>query len=149
MSDQLSSAAILIAASELAEFLTLFGDVYSLAADLPEEAYTTARLKGPLASPEFYIARLRDTSDSKENEPSEQLVIERIRKASPLTIWFEGVVTLIVIAAILSGGQVKVAGMSCKLNALGDGLRKLKAKYPEKVEKIITTQSVKHNNYPK
>ncbi len=29
-----------------------------------------------------------------------------------------------------------------------DGLRKLKAKYPEKVEKIITTQSVKHNNYP-
>lgn len=118
-----------IKASELAEFLTLFGDVYSLAADLPEDAYTTERLKGPLADPEFYVARLRDTLDNPvEKKPTEELIIGRIRKSSPLTILFGGLATLIVLAAILSGGRVKIAGViSCRLNALGDGLKKLKA----------------------
>jgi hypothetical protein len=121
-----------IGASELGEFLTLFRDVYLVAADLPEDAYTSARLRGPLASSEFYVARLRETLHTHvENEPAEQLTIERIRKASPLTIWFGGVVTLVVIAAILSGGEVKISGMSCKLNALGDGLKKLKAVFAD------------------
>ncbi len=113
-------------ASELGEFLTLFGNIYALAADLPEN-------RNPAAlSREFYLAQLSATVDGDvDKQPSEQLVIQRIRKASPLTIWFEGIVTLVIVAAILSGGEVKVAGFSCKLNSLGDGLKKLKAVFAD------------------
>jgi hypothetical protein len=134
-----------IGASELGEFLTLFHDIYLVAADLPEDAYSARRLKGPLADPEFYIARLGETLHSHiDNEPAEPLTIERIRKASPLTIWFEGIVTLIVIAAIVSGGQVKIAGMSCRLNALGDGLKKLKAVFADQPD--LAKQAARKKN---
>lgn len=116
-----------LVASELAEFLTLFSEVYALAADLPQDLDPRMLLEGSRVSPESYVTKLRATVDGEiDNQPAE-LVITRIRKASPLTIWFEGIVTLVIIAAIVSGGSAKIGTFSCKLNALGDGLKKLKA----------------------
>jgi hypothetical protein len=134
-----------VVAAELAEFITLFSDIYALAADLPKDAYNEARLGGVLADPEFYTARLHATLDNPvEIPPAKPLVIERMRKASPVTIWFGGIVTLIVIAAIISGGQLKIAGMSCKLNALGDGLKKLKAVFANQPE--LTKRAARKKN---
>lgn len=134
-----------LVASQLAEFIALFNDVYALAADLPESVYAGAGSGGFLEDTEVYTAGLLATLDIPvEIEPAKPLVIARMRKASPLTIWFEGVVKLVVIAAIISGGEVKIAGMSCKLNALGDGLMKLRAVFANQPE--LTRRAARKKN---
>jgi hypothetical protein len=109
-------------ASELEEFLSLFGDIYTLAADIPEGQFNDKE------DSEHYAMILGATVDGQiDREPSEPLVIERIRKGSPLTIWFGGLMTLVVVAAVLSGGKVKIpGGFSFELKAVGDGIKKLR-----------------------
>jgi hypothetical protein len=60
------------------------------------------------------------------NETDNHLRVIRISKASPLEIVLIGSVAAIVLAVILSGGEVDIKLAKAKLNPLGDGIRKLK-----------------------
>ena len=64
--------------------------------------------------------------DLEENE----LLIAKIQKESPVTIVFLGVICIVTIAAVISGGELNAKGLglevSFKLPPIGEGLKKLK-----------------------
>ncbi len=93
------------------------------------------------------IMKLATSEDWKEREVAATILVEGSKK-KPGDI----VAEMILWADHANPNVRRTASEGRNANTawiIKDGLRKLKAKYPEKVEKIITTQSVKHNNYPK
>jgi hypothetical protein len=117
-----------LVAAELAEFLDLFNKAYQLVIAAPDNEL-------PLALPENLgdrdaFVRSLELKLKERNKigkySKEDLIIERIRKSSPLTIWFLAVVSALSLAVIISGGTVKLTGAEFSVPALGDGLQKLK-----------------------
>ena len=66
--------------------------------------------------------------DLKEKD----LYIEEIKKQSPLEIVFASAGILIFVSVFISGGEIDLLRMRFKLNAIGDGLQKLKDLFHEK-----------------
>jgi hypothetical protein len=118
-----------LSATEFSEFLTLFSKVYDLAIDLPQDDNILALAESSSLVREHYLNALREKlkSEFETQQKDHPLIIERIRKTSPVTIWFEALATALILAVIVSGGTVKFPGFTCRVNALGDGLKKLKA----------------------
>ena len=56
----------------------------------------------------------------------EDLIIYEMEKKSPLTITVGGCLVALVVAVIISGGEVNLSKGKFKLNPLGEGLKKLK-----------------------
>jgi hypothetical protein len=56
----------------------------------------------------------------------EELVVTKVSKESPLTIWWEAVSTALVSAMIISGGEVDLVRGKFKLKSLGQGVKELK-----------------------
>jgi hypothetical protein len=120
-------------ATEFAEFLALLSQVYELAVDVPYVEDARALITDDNANRHFFLTMIQTRLRSKkEAVHRERLVIERIRKSSPLSIWFEAMATVLAIAVIVSGGSVDLSSGKFRINALGDGLKKLKAVFSEK-----------------
>ncbi len=68
-----------------------------------------------------------------KNLDSDELEIVEISKENPWICLCEGIVYLIVLSLILSGGELEVSpdGFRVKLNSLGEGLKKLKEVFQE------------------
>ncbi len=66
------------------------------------------------------------SKDLKERD----IFIMKIYKESPLTIWLTGVLTFLVAAFIICGGEIEISAapprIRIKMSSLGEGLRKLK-----------------------
>ena len=60
------------------------------------------------------------------------IFIGNIKKQSPLSIVIESVGVLIVISAIISGGELDFGRMRFKLNALGDGVKKFREAFHQR-----------------
>ncbi len=56
----------------------------------------------------------------------DSLRAKSINQNSPLTIVFECVLPALALAVILSGGEFSAWGLKCRVNALGDGISKLR-----------------------
>jgi|GEM_PF-4641794 len=58
------------------------------------------------------------------------LFIYNIRKDSPLTIWFMGITTILIICFIISGGEIEMSvvppRIKIKMSSLGEGIKRLK-----------------------
>ena len=64
-----------------------------------------------------------------------ELLITRISKDSPIMIWIVGLVTALVMAVIIAGGEVDLRSLKFKLNPLGEGLTKLREAFRTREEK--------------
>jgi hypothetical protein len=124
-----------LTAGDFSQFLALFNEAYEASLGLLGDDGLKERTGGPpYADRGFYLDALRVrlrrdlTTGNKRIRTAQlpQLVIQRIRKSSPLVIWFAGLTTALVIAVILAGGEVDLVRGRFKVHALGDGLRKLR-----------------------
>jgi len=120
--------------TELAEFFFLFKATYVAAVDFCEKNRIDnidQRDAGRLQS-EFNLYLKKLTAIELDdlftrNLGGKNLATTRISRSSPWEYIVCGLVTASVLAAIVSGGEVSFVGLfSCKLNAIGDGIRKLK-----------------------
>jgi hypothetical protein len=129
-------------ADELAEFLALFDKTYALGISLPEGAFGVA---GPSPDRISLVAQFRRYGRSRRpfSERASPLVIAKIRKSSPLTIWFEAVASVLVAAVIISGGEVDLLKGKFKVHSLGEGLKKLKEVFGGPATRTTKKRSVK------
>jgi hypothetical protein len=110
---------------EFAEFLALFDKTYAFALSLPEGS--SERFSAPVAREPLVEELMRHSQAHEDsNERESQLVIAKIRKSSPLTLWFEAMATAMVAAVIISGGEVDLMRGKFKIHSLGEGLKKLR-----------------------
>jgi hypothetical protein len=112
-------------ADELAEFLTLFDKAYALGVSLPEGVFgVTGQSPDRLYLVGQFSRYMR--SGTPSDGRASPLVITKMQKLSPLTIWFEAVTSVLVAAVIISGGEVDLLKGKFKVHSLGDGLKKLR-----------------------
>jgi hypothetical protein len=118
-------------AAEFSEFLRLFNEAYELAANLTEDE-SSQMLADTSSTRDLYLKALEGKLNNYTATPQTQpLIIRRISKSSPVSLWIEGIAKAVTFAAIVSGGTVKLPGVSFKLPAIGDGLMKLKALFSD------------------
>ena len=105
--------------------MALFDRTYAFGTSLPEGQVGVATRS---VNREFLLEELRRYSRTRNpsNNRESPLVITKIRKSSPLTIWFEAMATALVAAVIISGGEVDLIKGKFKVHSLGDGLKKLR-----------------------
>ncbi|WP_305908815.1 hypothetical protein Q9L42_008785 [Methylomarinum sp. Ch1-1] len=132
-----------IKAKELSYYLYYFSAAYTVAV----ERYGDISLKKVLGDQEFYVNDFRQAlfeagtksphalrqlffSDLSENE----LVVDEITRNSPLSFFGKGVVSAIVLSAIISGGKVEGFGVKVEMQPLGEGVKLLKEAFKEPPE---------------
>jgi hypothetical protein len=129
--------------AELAEYLLVLNKVYAVALEvirdseaLRESSASSAK-GGPISSDDLtdlvtdLRARLNDTTfdPSDWNLQDAEISINRMTKSSPLLIFGLCQMTALCVAVIISGGKVNLKNGEFTVNALGDGLKKLRAAF--------------------
>jgi hypothetical protein len=121
-----------ISSQELAHFLYLFRAAYGAAfQNLPWDGVTAEMV---LADPRrYHMELLKYTAGNvlyldecfNADLGERELFVTKINKESPLMIWWTGVMTVLVFAVILSGGEVDLPRGKFKLRSLGKGIKDL------------------------
>jgi hypothetical protein len=118
--------------ADLAEFLYHFRAVYAAALHVDRrgvEFPDNENLRPVLNEVELKLKELdwRDiTALAYADLGDKTLGILDIKRENPLTIIFEGVVVVMAIAVVLSGGKFKLGPLSVELPPLGEGITKLR-----------------------
>jgi|GEM_PF-3999656 len=142
-----------ITAVNLAEFLYFFSAVYGAATklnELPAERiiarrHDFARDFSAFLHSEYSAAGVGTLISESLGE--QQLIITKVKKESPLEFWFMGVSSALVIAVVLSGGEVDLLKGKFKLPALGEGVRKLKQAFGLSTTRDQALQKLKADYY--
>lgn len=84
--------------------------------------------------PEFeaHVRQLRLHSIDEHfqrNLGPEALKAMSITRSSPWEIIFYGVLPVLTMAVVISGGEISVCGIKCRIGSLGDGIRKLRSAF--------------------
>ncbi len=128
---------------ELSYYLYYFSAAYTVAV----KRYGNIPVEEVLGNQEYFVNDFRQAlfeagtespyslrqlffSDLLENE----LVLDELTRNSPLSFFGKGVISAIVLSAIISGGKVEGFGVKVEMQPLGEGIRLLKdafKEYPE------------------
>lgn len=118
---------------EMAEFLYLLKGTYGAAnAFCLKNPLLTLSEKNLAATAAQFRAFLEELSPVEldmlfnQDLDDKRLVTQRILRASPWEFVLYGLVPCLALAMIISGGELSFLGLKCKLNAIGDGVKKLK-----------------------
>ena len=76
---------------------------------------------------------------------NQELLLEEISKHSPLSIFSKGVISALVLSAIISGGKVEGFGVKVEMKPLGEGIRLLKDAFKQNPE---PEPKIENNNTP-
>jgi len=83
------------------------------------------KLQRPMARAPYFKSYL------KEND----IYIAKIKKESPLEVWFVGVTTIVIAAFIFAGGEIDISltppRVKIKMGPLGDSIKKIKDAFKE------------------
>lgn len=118
--------------ADLAEFLYHFRALYAAALHVDRDGIefpNEENLRPVLNKVERELKELdwRDITSLAYADLGERtLGIIDIKRENPLTIVFEGVVIVLAIAVVLSGGKYKLGPLSVELPPLGEGITKLR-----------------------
>jgi hypothetical protein len=123
-----------IATAELAEYLLLLNRAYAVGLSVEKEPPLLQEVSD--AQKDELVAALKDKLKrtelalvSVDSLKQAEITINRVTKSSPLLIWGVCQMTVLCIAVIVSGGEVNLTTGKFKVNALGDGIRKLRAAF--------------------
>jgi hypothetical protein len=137
-----------VANAELAEYLLVLNKVYAVALEVIQdseaqtESVSISEGASLVATSRAYsddvtnlVTSLRQRLNYTEFDPSDwnlgdaQITISGMTKSSPLMIVGMCQMTALCLAVIISGGKVDLRKLQFTVNALGDGLRKLRAAF--------------------
>lgn len=128
---------------ELTYYLYYFSAAYTVAVEL----YRDIPLEEVLKNQDYYVNDFRQALfkagtesphalrqlfffDLSENE----LVLNELTRNSPLSLFSKGVISAIVLSAIISGGKVEGFGVKVEMQPLGEGIRLLKDAFGDNPE---------------
>jgi hypothetical protein len=137
-----------VANAELAEYLLVLNKVYAIALEVVRdseaqtESVSISEDASPVATARAYsedvtnlVTSLRQRLNYTEFDPSDwnledaQITISEMTKSSPLEIVGMCQISALCLAIIISGGTANILKGQFKVNALGDGLKKLRAAF--------------------
>jgi hypothetical protein len=144
-----------ISSRDLTLFLYYYRALYVTLAPNPE--VTAERF---LKSPDYYIETAKiflqrefqtekDVYNNVDLDCGDgDLMVLAISKHSPLEIVVTGITVALVVAVILSGGQIKLPGVQAKLPPLGKGIQELRKAFGLDKERSSTRRKNGQENLP-
>lgn len=132
-----------IDSKELADFILLFRAIYVFGVINYGEYKPRDILKSKTQLIDEIHTKISKLNNQKINElfaaelGDNKLLTPDIRKSNPLEIVFGGLAVALVIAVIISGGEIQIMFAKAKCNPLGDGIKKIREALEIKKEREI------------
>ncbi|MEA1905150.1 MAG: hypothetical protein U9M97_04645 [Candidatus Hadarchaeota archaeon] len=103
---------------------------YAEKRELEEVISTAKNIAQGISHKEIYPFYYSRGNLFRKDLTNRDIFIARIYKESPLTIWFMGITTFLVVSLIVSGGEMEISltppQIKVKMSSLGEGIKKLK-----------------------